>query len=445
MSERASVFEVSNIGLENANTPGIEAREYKRLKGTSFAPSPKAEFNKFRARGFKYSTKNVLGKEWAEAGIEGVGCFDDTAYLLSGLFGDATIQLNTPSTGANTWTWTPKGDAPDTPRTFSVMAGSSVRAMRFTNGLVTGLEQVFNRDSIDVTGLLLGKRVTDGVSLPTTNTAEVQTLTTTGTPTGGTFTLGVTVNGVVQTTAGIVFNAAASAIQTALEALTSVGDAGVDITVAGGPLPTAVTITFKTTGALRGSNVELIPNSAGLTGGTLPKAVIVETTPGFYLTKNSLVDIQPDMINVYMDSTFANIGLTQLTRDLQASWSITGKYGPIWTLDRSQTSWAAPVELAPDHEVKLTLAANAAGMALLDTMRLGQQKYVRIEAVGDPITGAPTVPYSLVHDFALEVTDIGEISDSDGLSTIEWTFGLVDSTTLGGSSRHILITDLTAL
>ena len=103
------------------------------------------------------------------------------------------------------------------------------------------------------------------------------------------------------------------------------------------------------------------------------------------------------------------------------------------------------MELAPDHEVKLTLAANAAGMALLDTMRLGQQKYVRIEAVGDPIAAAPTVNYTLIHDFALEVTDIGEISDSDGLSTIEWTFGLVDSTTLGGSSRHILITDLAAL
>lgn len=101
---------------------------------------------------------------------------------------------------------------------------------------------------------------------------EVQTLTITGTPTGGTFTL--TFNG--QTTAGIAFNAAASAVQTALIALSNV--AAGDVVCAGGPLPgSAVTITFGA--AYGGVDVPLITaNSTGLTGGTTPTASVTTTT-----------------------------------------------------------------------------------------------------------------------------------------------------------------------
>jgi hypothetical protein len=108
-------------------------------------------------------------------------------------------------------------------------------------------------------------------------TAEVQSLATTGTPTGGTFTLSY--NG--QTTSTIVFNAAASVVQAALRALPNVGSTL--ITCAAGPLPTAVSITFS--GTLLGPQPLIVANylvgsTNTLTGGANPTAVVTRTTAG---------------------------------------------------------------------------------------------------------------------------------------------------------------------
>ncbi len=93
---------------------------------------------------------------------------------------------------------------------------------------------------------------------------EVQRVTIVGTPTGGTFTLTANpIGGGDETTSGIAYNAAASAVDSALEALTSwtSGDATVTGS-AGGPY----TITF--TGTWAGTNVALLTGSgASLTGG----------------------------------------------------------------------------------------------------------------------------------------------------------------------------------
>jgi hypothetical protein len=107
-----------------------------------------------------------------------------------------------------------------------------------------------------------------------TSSEEVQVLTVTGTPTGGTYTL--TFNG--QTTAAIPYNATAAQVRTALEALSTIG-AG-NVTTAGGPHPgSAVTVTFA--GTLANTNVaQLTANSAGLTGGTTPTVTPTTTTAG---------------------------------------------------------------------------------------------------------------------------------------------------------------------
>lgn len=104
--------------------------------------------------------------------------------------------------------------------------------------------------------------------------AEVQSLNTTGTPTGGTFTL--TFQG--QTTAAIAYNAAASAVQSALLALSNL-DSG-DVVASGGAVGTApVVLTFG--GRYAGGDVpKITANGAALTGGTNPAAVITVTTEG---------------------------------------------------------------------------------------------------------------------------------------------------------------------
>jgi hypothetical protein len=105
-------------------------------------------------------------------------------------------------------------------------------------------------------------------------TNEVQVVTITGTPAGGTFTL--TFRG--QTTGTIAYNAIASVVEDALEALSTVGEG--DVKVTGGPGPgTPYTVTFINT-----LGVEDVPvmtaSGAGLTGGTTPAVAVTTGTAG---------------------------------------------------------------------------------------------------------------------------------------------------------------------
>lgn len=110
--------------------------------------------------------------------------------------------------------------------------------------------------------------------VPSNGTSEVQTLTQTGSPTGGTFKLSFK----GRRTATIAYNASAATIVAALEALYVIGAGGV--TATGGPLNTTpVVITFA--GALAKKAVPLLVLAVNsLTGGTSPTVGIVETTPG---------------------------------------------------------------------------------------------------------------------------------------------------------------------
>lgn len=105
-------------------------------------------------------------------------------------------------------------------------------------------------------------------------TAEVQTVTPSGTWTGGTYTL--TYSG--QTTTALAYNANAATITAALAALSNVGAAGGAITATGGPLSSgAVTLTFG--GNLQGDQPMLTINTTSVTG-TTPSAAITQATQG---------------------------------------------------------------------------------------------------------------------------------------------------------------------
>lgn len=105
-------------------------------------------------------------------------------------------------------------------------------------------------------------------------TNETQTITITGTPNGGDFTL--TFDG--QTTAAIAYNASAAAVLAALVLLSNI-DIG-DLDTSGGALPgTPVVVTFG--GRFRNTNVPLMTaNGAGLSGGTSPAIAVTESAAG---------------------------------------------------------------------------------------------------------------------------------------------------------------------
>lgn len=102
---------------------------------------------------------------------------------------------------------------------------------------------------------------------------DVQTISITGTPTGGTFT--ISFNG--YTTSAIAYNATAAVVQAALEALPNIGSGNVACT--GGALPgTAVVATFQ--GTLAGQPQPVMTTTDSLTGGTTPASAVAHTTTG---------------------------------------------------------------------------------------------------------------------------------------------------------------------
>lgn len=142
---------------------------------------------------------------------------------------------------------------------------------------------------------------------------EVQTVTVTGVPTGGTFILRF--GG--QNTSAIAYNASASAVQTALQALSSIGSGNALVTGAnGGPW----TVEFAgTLGYASQALITLQTNS--LTGGSSPSVSIAESQAGAtWTTKaSSLYTVQYVNGQIIFNNAFLGT---------QAGCRVTGAYLP---------------------------------------------------------------------------------------------------------------------
>lgn len=126
---------------------------------------------------------------------------------------------------------------------------------------------------------------------------EIQDVTISGSPTGGTFTL--TYSG--QTTAAIAYNATAATVQTELEALSNIGVGDVAVTgAAGGPW----TVTFQ--GALGATDVAQMTATSSLTGGTTPGVTVATTQQGVpYPAWTDVTGSTPNTFHDFAAATFA--------------------------------------------------------------------------------------------------------------------------------------------
>lgn len=129
--------------------------------------------------------------------------------------------------------------------------------------------------------------------------AEVQTVNETGVPTGGTFQLSFQ----SVATTPIAYNATAAAVAAALNNMTSISSQG-GVTATGGPLPTAVVLTF---GVTQAQPLILVPVAGNaLSGGTAPQVTVTRTTPG-----NGLYDITPGSGWSDLGSTRSGVQVTR--------------------------------------------------------------------------------------------------------------------------------------
>ena len=160
----------------------------------------------------------------------------------------------------------------------------------------------------------------------------------------------------------------------------------------------------------------------------------------------SVVPILPSQVCVYLDPTSAAIGTTQLKRDFLTSFELSGLFGPFWPLDCTIPGFGGAVPLKPTTDAKLQLGNDAAGRALVPVMRAGTSQFMRIECTGPQIdAGPPVYNHRLRIDAALKVVAAPARGDAEGLSTLEWTFGIFDDPTFGGALKIELTTNLATL
>jgi len=161
----------------------------------------------------------------------------------------------------------------------NVYTSNSVYATNAVNANSTGANQDttgFNL-GIPATAKILGIAVSvQRMTSACCNVNAVQTISESGSPTGGSFKLsGTPPGGSATTSASIAYNASAATVQTALVTIFGSGN----VVCTGGNLPTAVVCTFQGTDASKAVTLMSLSTNS-LTGGSSPKPVFANTTTG---------------------------------------------------------------------------------------------------------------------------------------------------------------------
>ncbi|MDE2100090.1 MAG: hypothetical protein KGL39_22740 [Patescibacteria group bacterium] len=440
MADRATVRQIVNLGMEV--TSGTTVAATKRMQGLQLDSTIKTTASPFRAMGQKYNSVVEINQEWVEAKVSGDALYGEIIYLLSSLFGKPSpAQNGSASNLGYSWTFDPSTSSEDVPQTFTIEQGDAVRAHKFGYGLCTDLTLAWDRTkAVTQSGTIIGQRLTDAITL-TPVVDNVWSLSITGTPTGGTFTITAVVNGSTQTTAAIAYNATSAAVQSALAALTNIGSSNVAVT--GTTLPSGTqTITFQ--GQLAGQTVTLTKTDS-LTGGTSPASAVTQTTAGSGPATIPVAPVLPTQIDVYIDSSAAGLGSTQMTRVFSSELAIGTKFAPIWTLDSSNNSFAAHIEKAPKATAKILMEADAQGMGLLTTMRPNSTQFMRFLATGTQIDSSPAFDYKMQVDMAVQVSAPEQFKDQDGVYAIGWGFELVNDDPWGKAMEIIVNCERSAL
>lgn len=170
MTDRAWVYEGTQIAIETVKGVAPAGGATKRLQAFSIMPSVTTETDEYAPSGYKYNTVVINGKEWTTASIEGRGAFNDMTYLLAGMFGDVAPTTPADAPDGRSREWSPSSTSADDPKTLYVQSGSAAGAEAFTYGLMNALSMTINRGAVELGGSLLGQLSTEGVTLTPTPT-----------------------------------------------------------------------------------------------------------------------------------------------------------------------------------------------------------------------------------------------------------------------------------
>jgi hypothetical protein len=185
-----------------------------------------------------------------------------------------------------------------------------------------------------------------------------------------------------------------------------------------------------TNGIITEFGISFSRTQSQLSGSMLGKALETGITLTAAPTAIDLIPILPTQVDVYIDPTTNAFGTTKLTRCLSAAFNIQNRFGPLWVLNSTLSSFVTTVELKPRATLEVSLEADAVGMSFLADARVGTKRKMRIKATG-PNIGVSSTPHLFQLDAYVEVAATGGLRDQDGVYAANYTFSVVNDATAG--------------
>ncbi len=161
-------------------------------------------------------------------------------------------------------------------------------------------------------------------------------------------------------------------------------------------------------------------------------------TAGTILTE---APIMPGDISIYLDDDEASIGTTQLKEVSRLQIRSANKLAPRWVLNASNSGWSREVELAPELQITLLMAADATFAAEMARYRTpgGARAYLQItaESALEISTGKP---FAFTMQLAGRVTGVQPFTDDDGVYAVEVTYSATPGIARGAAEDHDVAT-----
>lgn len=419
MAEVASVFQTKRIGVETTSGTAVQADTLLQSVGFTATVTPTIE--EFTPEGSKVTAMTIYVRDMTDVSMTGKPTYDELTYILAMLFGEPTVT--NPSGAAYVRNYAMNSRSADPFKTFTLDFGYDQYWYRASSMFLRDFTFTISTDSVDVEGSGMAQNLSMNYSA--SSASAMYKLDLTG-ASGGTF----TVTKGAGTTSALNYNVSASALQTALEGLTTIGAGNVIVTKANA----VYTISFIN--SLADQAVTITVDTALITG-TIPAPALTSLQTGTTLTTIPLKPIMVTHADIYLEDSYAALAAaTPIARGFNYEFSISNKMDVVRPIRSTVTSFDGVVETKPDVDITLSMSADGLGRAMLTTMRNSGKKYLRVKCTGETITG--NEKYTLQIDQAVQIMELSGPEDQNGIFALNWTFRAVEDSNLPGGFKITL-------
>ena len=419
MAEVASVFQTKRIGVEA--TPGTAVQADTLLQSVGFTATVTPTIEEFTPEGSKVTAMTIYVRDMTDVSVTGKPTYDELTYLLSMLFGEPAVT--NPSGSAYVRNYTMNSRSADPFKTFTLDFGYDQYWYRAASMFLKDMTFTISTDSVDIDGSGMAQNLS--MNYNTSSASAMYQLDLTG-ASSGTF----TITKGAATTSALAHNITASALQTALEGLATIGVGNVIVS------KTNAVYTISFINGLGDQAVTITANTSSIVG-SIPSPALTSLQTGTTLTTIPLKPIMVTHADIYLEDSYAALATaTPIARGFNYEFSISNKMDVVRPIRSTVTSFDGVVETKPDVDVTLSMSADNLGRAMLTTMRNSGKKYLRVKCTGETITG--NEKYMLQIDHAVQIMELSGPEDQNGIFALNWTFRTVEDSSLPGGFKITL-------